>query len=373
MSILAKGTRRTVSIDNLIVDVNLNIRERDNYDLPSMKQQILEMGRIVKPILVKEEEVESADGKKLKKLIVLSGNRRTWAGQELYSDGTTPAEVKEALSKVDVIVYTNLSANDEIQLIIDHGQEKAISRTEVVNSCWRLDKLFFSEAQIISKMFQALASYSGNTKKLLSVPAEPKARVKYLHTWFHSTVGNYILAAAKMGDYLRQQFILTHRAEDKLLKEDEAVELRCSRVRITELSAAITADRDTDKGGKGWNPETGGETFNALIEKFKAEDRGEADADPKANRLSVKDLKEYADKFKSPAVRATFMVAAGDTEHAARLNQLDDDWQTTSMKMEVLRKHVDKVSDPKVKAFVDSLLSGVAGGVEEAIKPLLSV
>jgi hypothetical protein len=45
----------------------------------------------------------------------------------------------------------------------------------------------------------------------------------------------------------------------------ETVEMRCSTTRITELSAAKSADL---KAG-GWTPEKGGEAFNSLIEKFK--------------------------------------------------------------------------------------------------------
>lgn len=368
-----KHVKKVVSIDKLTFDYAVNIRQTNNYDLPHMKEQIVSMGRIIKPLAVREMEVD-LNGKKEKQLLVLQGNRRGRAGLELWNDPSISVELKEALSKVDIIVYTDLTPSEEISLIIDHGSEKPISRTETVVAIWRLDKQFKSEAEIISTMYFALAKYSGNEKKLRDVPTEPRAKEKFLKSWLHGTVGNYVLASAKMGDFIREQFILTHRSEDKLLNEGEKVELRCSRDRITQLSQAITADKDVNKDGKGWNVDTGGEKFNALVQKFKDEDAGLAEAEAKVSRPSVKLLKEKADVYKSPAIRTALLVAAGElaAEGGKQLLDLDDRLTLLQMKLEVLQKNEGSVKDEGVKKLVHAILNGgPAASVEEAMKPFL--
>lgn len=322
---MLKATKRTVSINNLISKLEVNVREQNNYDLATMREQIVQAGRILKPLIVEETE----EG-----LIVLSGNRRTRGGQELWENhqlitaillnmAETERDagkretmkktivdltnaVVDQLGKVDVYVYKGLSEEERLMLIMDHGSEKPISRTEVVNCCWRMDRQFFSEGDIIRLTYFALAKFTGNERKLSEVPTEAKAREAFLRKWLHGTVGNFILAAHKMGDYVRTQFILTMRAEDGLLREGEKVEMRCTRDRITQLSATKTKEKEV------WSPDKGSPDFNAMVEKFKAEDAGILDREPK-KRPSIKELNDKADVFKSVAIRKALLIAAGET------------------------------------------------------------
>lgn len=354
-----KPTRKIVAITDIRVDLDLNIRQINNYDLPSMMEQIISAGRIIKPIIVRAED-----------MVVLSGNRRTLAGQKLFNDPTCPSEVKESLKKVDVILYSGLNPQEELQLIIDHGSEKPISRTEVVHACWRLDKQFFSEVQIIQLLYFALAAYSGNTKKLAEVPSEPKSRSEFLRKWLHGTVGNYILAAAKMGEFVRQQFVLTHKSEDKLLTSDEKVEVRMSRDRITQLSAARTAD---SKSESGWTPDKGGVAFNELLEKFKREDTGE-EAKERTTRPSSKDLKDKADVFKASAIRKALLIAAGVQGDQVKGLVEDDDRMYRSEQVDnLLVKYGSNIKDATMRDFVGVLLHGTPVQVEERLKSLCEV
>lgn len=363
-------TKKTISIKSLKASYEVNIRDSANYDLPTMMQQIKDAGRIIKPLVVRGEDN-----------MVLQGNRRYRAAMALLESPDCPDEVKENLSKLDCIVYTGLSEQETLGLIIDHGSEKPISRSEVVEAVWRLDRQFFSEGQIINLMFYALAKYSGNERKLNEIPKAGKEREQALKKWFHGTVGNYMLAAAKMGDYVRRQFILTHKAEDRLLRPErkevidgqettipaETVEMRCSRDRITQLSAAKSADQKD----KGWTPETGGEAFNSLIEKFKGQDAGVV-ANDTTPRPSSKELREKADLFSSPAIRNALLVAAGDQDAGRSLVEFDDRLKRLTMVMDTLRNNVSAITDPNVKALVEAIVSDTlpAGEVDVRLKPL---
>lgn len=359
MSIHAKPSKRTVKITDLMSELDVNVREANNYDLPVMQEQIVIVGKILKPIIVEETSAGV--------LLVLSGNRRTRAGQELVADPQRianiltmfadsekdiarateirnnlvqmVADVKDALGKVDIYVYKDLSVQQRLELIMDHGSEKPISRTELVKCIWRMDASFMSEAEIIRVTYFSLAQYTGNTRKLGEVPTEDKARTKYLTSWFHGTVGQYILDAAKLGAYVADQFILTHRAEDGLLKDGEKVEMRVSRDRVKELRAMKNEEKES------WSVEKGSEKFNALIEKYKAEDAGEIDKVTK-KRPTVKELMDKADVFKSAPIRKALMIAAGETGDKVG-GLLDDDARVyrNEQVVTLLARHLDKLPD----------------------------
>lgn len=360
---MAKSTKKTVSILDLVVDTNTNVRLVNNYDIPAMKQAILDAGRIIDPI-----HVRASDN------VVLRGNRRTMAGQELLNDPSTPQEVAKSLEKVEVVFHDVLPGSvEEMNVILDHGSQKGLSKTEVLQTVWRLDKQFMSEQQIINLLYMALAQYTNNPKKAAEAAAisEPRARNDYLRKWLHGTVGNYMLAAAKMGDYVREQMVLTHLSDDRLLPADKKVEIRMSRDRVQQLSQAKSKD-DPKNGGEGWSPAEGGKHFNAALEQLRAEDRGEVDAD-KNKRPSAKELRERADVFKSPAIRSALLVAAGEQEHGKALVDLDDRLSRLSMVMETLNKAAPKISDPNVRALINAILGdGPAAEVELALRPFVS-
>lgn len=342
----SKSTNKTVSIVELKVDTKTNVRLATNYDVPAMKQAILDVGRITDPIHVRAED-----------MVVLRGNRRTLAGQELLADPSTPQEVAASLKKVAVVMHdVKPGSSEELAVILDHGSQKRLSRTEVLLAVWRLDKQFMSEGQIIGLLYSALAVYTGNTKKETEAAgiANLKDRSDYLRKWLHGTVGNYMLAGNKMGEYVREQMVKTHLSEDKLLPTGDKVECRMSRDRITQLSAAKSKD-DPKNGGEGWSPDQGGRHFNELLEKFKAEDRGEQEAEG-SKRPSAKALRERADAFNSPGIKAALMLAAGDTEQGRALVDIDDLSYRLHLAAEVLAKRLSGITNPEVKHLIDAIL-----------------
>jgi hypothetical protein len=356
---MAKITKKSMSVSDLVVDKALNVRLPDNYDIGTMKDGILSHGRIVKAITVEH----TSDGR----YVVLAGNRRTLAGQEMLTDPSTPQDVVANLKKTDCVVYSGLDEAERIALIADHD-EKPLNRTELVLLVWRLSRQFMSEAQIAVMLYYQLASYTGNRKKLVEVPNDPAKRKEFVKKWFHGTLGNYMLVAQRLGEFVRDQFIKTHLSEDKLLPADQSVEMRCNRDRIAKLDQAKTAD---EKAGE-WNAEqTTGPRFNALIEQFKAEDAGTIDTE-KVKRPSVKDLKEKAEVFKSPGIRKALLLAAGVTgDEVSGIVDEDDKAARDVGVINVLVRYADQLPD-YLRQFVGVVTTKSPAEVEAHCKALTS-
>lgn len=345
-----KFSKKTVSVMELTVDLTLNVREPNNYDVESMKDQILEVGRITNPPIVKETKDA---------FIVLQGNRRVKAGQSLFEDPNCPSQAKEALTKMEILVLKaeDLSPEEEMRIICDHGSQKPISKTETVKTVWRLARSLFSEKQIITLLYYQLARYSGNEKKVSEMPTEAKAKELFLSKWLHGTVGNYMLSVLRMPERVREQFVLTHKAMDGLLVNGEKVTVKVSRERVVELSKAKTADEKENK----WNPGTGGPNFDAQWQKFVKEDAGEITVEtPK--RPSIKELKGLSDIMESELTRKIILACVGEAQ--ANLADLDKETARQASIFRVLAEQIDAIKDAKVKEVVNTIFRGTAKEVE---------
>lgn len=362
-----KNVRKAITLNNLVSSDTVNGRRPDNYDLEALRPAIEMKGKIVNPPVV--EPIRNTDGTETGKYSILQGNRRVRCAAVIVADKNSTPELVKALEKVDCLVYAELTDLERETLIFDHGETKPLNREETVHAVWRLFKQFRTEKEIGQLLYHQLARYTGNEKKLNNLSSEPAAREKELNAWFRGTLGGYMLAAAQMGEYVRSQFILTARGEDGKLAEGEKVEMKCSRTRISALSQAKTAD--TKAGG--WKQEEGGESFNALIQKFKDEDAGIAESGPKDKRPTVKELNERIALFKSAPIRAAFSVAAGDKTAGNNLLTLDDMIHRQTLVGEVIVKALPSVKDEFVKAFLSALISdGPAADVEMALAPFVS-
>lgn len=342
-TITAKSTRRTVSIDKLTVNFKLNWREHDNYDVPGMKAEILEMGRILTPLIVMEDE----DGT----LTVLRGNRRTLAGQELFHDPKTSVEVKEALSKVEILVYKKKDLTPEqIDDIIIADTQKSLNRTELLLAVWRLYYGMMPEKAIAIKLLYPLAKYSGNEKKLVEIDAikDVRQRETAISKWFRGTLAGYMLALTKFPDYVKEQAVKFHRWQDGRLKEGDSVEVKVTRDRVVQLSAAKNLDEKNEQ----WDFEKGGPEFNKLWELYKKQDAGEADK-VTVNRLSVKEIQGRAGSFKSEAIRKALLSTVG--EAAPDLLEMDSLITELTAKNRILAECVDAIKDEKIKEVASNV------------------
>lgn len=339
-----------VPASELVVDRKVNFRE--DYDVPSMIEDIRHAGAVLEPLHVRKEDN-----------VVLKGNRRTSAVQALLADPKLPSDLRDAIEKLDVIYYEGLDEKELTEIVLDHGSQKPLSRVECVQACWRLQKQMYSETEIITLLYHTLARFTGNTQKMYeagNIPEGP-ARTEFLKKWLHGTVGNYILAAGTMGELVREQFILTERAQDRKLTDDEKklVKFTTSRDRINKLASA----KKKDKEGAGWSNTDGGVEFNAKIAEFIAEDNGSAPTP--ARKPTSTDMEKTAESMKSELSKA-YLHCAGKLPEGQRIDidALDTELFRVSEIKKALRPIVDRVdvgatfSGGEVRELMNLFLTG---------------
>jgi hypothetical protein len=348
-----------VSALTLKCDPTVNVRE--DYDVESMIEDIRVAGKVLEPLHVKKETN-----------VVLRGNRRLVAVQKMLSDPQLPADLRASISDLDVFYYEGLTDRETTEMVVDHGSQKPLSRVETVHTIWRLQRQMYSEREIITLMYHLLARYTGNARKAYEAQNLPagEAREKFLQTWLHGTVGNFVMAVGQMGETVKEQFILSERKLDRNLTDDEKklLKFEVSRGRVTELSKAKKKDKDTPQG---WTPQAGGVEFNALIEKYIKED-----ASPKAStkeRFSADQMKDTADAMQSKGMQLAFLKCAGalpDGERA-KLDILDTEYHRRDKVLAALTVAQDKLANPEVTALVKAILSGTDQEVVKALEPLM--
>jgi hypothetical protein len=342
----------------LVVNRDINWREKTGYDVPSMVQDITRDGRITESVHVLDPK--DCERLQLAENTVLRGNRRTDAAHAILADKNSPAGLVEALRKTPVKFvsgFEDLKAVEDYML--DHGSAKPLSRTEVVHAVWRLAANMHSESEIGERLYHLLARYTGNVKKAqeMSSMTDRQARRAAIGKWLHGTLGNFLLAVNGMGEALRSQLTLTSHKEDGVLTQDEAglFVLQVTRGRVTELSAAKTKDKDA----KGWNPlekvdvvkdgdgkivtikcKGGGEEFNAKVETFIREDAGESNGNKP--RPTSKTLEALADASKSKVARGVFLASAG--KKADNLLDLDAEAYRCERVCELLKEAADRLT-----------------------------
>lgn len=354
---MKRSTLKKYDLTKLVVRREVNYR--DDYDVPSMKEEIVQAGRILEPLHIREDGV------------VLKGNRRTMAAQELIADPKCPQDLLKNLSNVDVFVYSDLSQQEETELILDHGSQKPLTRVEIVKAVRRLQKQMYSERDIIILLYNQLARYTGNTRKAYEAQAIPagEEREKFLKSWLHGTVGNFIMSAGQMGEFVWEQFILTDLAIDRALTEDEKkkVKFTTSRDRIGKLASA----KKEDKEKASWTVADGGPKFNALIEEYIKEDSGVKP--PRKNKVSAEDMEKVAESMQS-GLGMAFLMCAGKLPEGdkAKLEALDCEIHRRDKVFANVQANVDRIKDEtpftgaQVKAAFQKLIAGSPEDFETA-------
>lgn len=344
----------------LALKVDRKVNFRDDYDVPSMMEEIRQAGRILEPVHIRLEDS-----------VVLKGNRRIEAAHQLLADPACPADLKKALESVDVIAYSELSEKELTELVLDHGSQKPLSRAEITKAVWRLQRQMYSERDIITLMYNQLARYTGNTKKAYEASQLPAGdpREKFLSTWLHGTVGNYLLAAGQMGEMVREQFLLNETRQDRELTEDETKlrKFETSRKRIGELASA----KKKDKESTGWSPDKGGVAFNAKIEEFIKEDS--SPKQPRGRGFSSEQMEATADSCQSDA-RLIYLKCAGKLPdgESPKLEAFDTECYRRDKVAAVLTANLERIASPEVKALIATILFRNEKDTEAALQPFLT-
>lgn len=369
-----KTSHRKVSASDLVVDMALNPR-RESYDLPTMKEQILAIGRVTDSLVVEPHPDQKEHKGKFR---VLKGNRRTLAVQELLNDPQLPTGVHEAISKLECDVQEGLSDRERLELVYDHGQQNQLTRAEIVVAIWKLANNGWTEADITVRMYQALARFTGQLKKISEVQriTDPKDREKAIKKWLHGTVGNYLLAANEMGEFVRTQLYLAELSADRPLTDEEKgrVVFSVSRTRINELNSA----KQKDKKDSSWNPLSawpapkgeGGTEFNATIERFITEDS--SDTGPRETRMTMKDLERRADAARSHNLRQVYQRVAGKPVEGFDFDALDVEMFRVDKVQRTIIGAMDGVKDKNVKELLVAIAYKGEAEVQTALKPFVS-
>jgi hypothetical protein len=355
---MKRSNLKKMSASQLVVLVgNGSINYREELDIQAMIEDIRAIGRILEPVHVRADDN-----------VVLRGNRRTLAAQTMLKEPNLPADLRKALENMDVFVVSELTEKEQTEYILDQGGQKPLSRVETIKAVWRLQRQMYSEKDIIRLLYQQLALHTGNTRKAHEAQQIPpgEARDKFLTTWLHGSVGNIMMAVGRMGDRVRRQYILMETAKDRSLTESELAEIQFkpANKRINELVSAQKADKEST----GWSPETGGEKFNELIEKFIKEDK-----EPKPDRetrYTPEQMEQTADSMQS-GMRLAFLKCAGKLPagESSKLEALDTEMYRRDKVFAMLSARRDSITDTEVATLISTIVSGTADQVAEALKP----
>lgn len=357
---------KKVEASKLIVNKANNYREIDNYDLQSMIESIKLNNGVLEPLHVCLETNE-----------ILRGNRRGWAVQVLLADPTITAELKSKIEELDVIYYEGMTPDEKMEFMLDHGSTKGLSCVEVVLAVWRLMTRMKGEKEIIKILYHALARYTGKPNKAYEAAALPEGegRNKFLTDWLHGTVGNYIMVAAQLGETVREQFLLSERAKDRALTDEEKKQVLFSGMRgaIKKLkSAQLKDEKDA-----GWDSKTGGVEFNKVLAELIAQEKGEGP--PKVSPPTREQMKSTAGLLKSD-LRKAYSHCAGTLAQGedAFVHELDVEMYRLEEIKKATAAAVDRInitsqfSGAEVREVMRMFLAGHATDYQEYIKRFYS-
>jgi len=336
------------------------VKVPDTYNLAIMKDAITQEGGIPGEITVEE----MADGS----FVVLAGNRRTRAAQEMIAQGVVTLELAEKLKKVRCKVYKDLNEHQRRDLVNDQRNQRYM-RSEMTALIWKFQRAGYSYPEIAKHLYPQLTAYTaGGTRIIVEVNniTDEKAREARICLWLKGTVDNVTLACGKMGPRVRKALLLTDLAidgispvigvDEKGANVYEVAEFAPSQGRCNELRKAMKAD------GANWTPDHGGTEFNAAIAKFIREDKG---IDENGNvvaegpkRASADAITDQIGRTKSKAGKSALQFALGKKDIGNA--DYDDEAYRLEQICNTLVKLRDGVKNETVKEFLQIVLAGDA-------------
>lgn len=353
-----KFKQGTMSADEIAIDYSLNDRfsstenviegldlKVDTYSIGELLDQVVEAGAIHTPLVI--------DGKTKQ---VLQGFRRATVAQRILANQAYSAELRNAMKRLPVNIYSDLTDNERSSLIHDKGVSKGVGRAELIRSSWRMIKQGFSEKEISNHLRHEIARYTGNSSKLNTLPDDVQAREKMVQKWFHGTVGQFFIASFLLGPRVQNAVILSALTEDNLIpKDDNGVptmkpEFVAKRGRILELTAAAKQDKEANL----WNStKFTGPAFEAKIAEYITEDTTGVSA-PKVTAMSKAKLEEFVNtSCKSAISRATANRVYGPVPEFPDLDTQAARWEAVQP---ILERYVENIANDEVREVVARIL-----------------
>jgi hypothetical protein len=302
----------------------------------------------------------------------LQGHRRLGALKHISENPDSyNASIYEISKKIDCVVFGGLSRNVAESIIMDHGSEKPLRRSELVNCIYRLFYGGHNATEIMTRLAMPLSSAFGvspaKVDELVGCTDE-SSRLILIRAMFQNKVNNYIVKATQAGPFVAEQVLRHFKAEDNLLGEDEPLLFNASNPSINELMKAVKEDkkigqwdniRDCYLNEEG-KPIIDGGGPNS-VEKLKEliHDHFNPSA-PKAKpprMMTRSDVKSRQDAFKSKGFKTALeMVRQGDTD----ANTMEIDAQAYKLeRIESVARVVLDCGGTKTK-----VLNGVLGAMD---------
>lgn len=353
---------KTMKASDLVLDLTANDRfhgslevlpgvKVDTYALPILRSAIVQAGQINVPLVI--------DGATN---TVLQGNRRALIAQEIVKNPDAyPPELVANMNRIPVVVYDDLSPGERMRLIHDKGDRKGLGRAELLRAVWTLYEQNYSEAEIAVLQVYNIAKYTGNEKKLNTLPTDTAAREKAIKRWLHGTVGNYMLAGYDCGPRVRKCMLLTDLKADNLLPKDAEgnitvkPEWDLKRNHITDLVTARTEDANAGE----WNSTTfSGPRFNAKLESYVNPPanpaNGAGSSGEETTPKTLTELRAFDSKCQSAVAKETLKIAAGEKSMAfPDLDRAAARWEQVA---NLLRRYSTEFTDPMITGFVAQIL-----------------
>jgi hypothetical protein len=294
-----KTSQGKMALKDIKMSLQDNWRSTGNidvdYSVPTMVEDILSAGRIHTPLHVEKKTGE-----------LLRGFRRATAAKRIVDDQKSPKDVVKNLETVDVVFVEDMSPQERLVYRYDDGGFKNLSKSEIVSSYFKFRANMLEPAQIIPIMYLSLARYTGKTDKAIRVETlKGEERTKFLRTWFKGTVDQYFEYAYFCGPVVQEQLILTERAKERELTEEEKKRklFDMDRNRCKELY-------DAKKAGQ--------KQFDELIKKFSDIDSGVIPTVPESKRLTPSQIATQVSAANSQKYRKVILQSVLDDEDAVK-------------------------------------------------------
>lgn len=350
-------------VRKLIPLPNVNIRHRagselfgvkvvsDTLDISGMQIQLMEGGGINEPILVSLRKDDS--------MIVLRGNRRTYAGQTLADDPTTPDHIRKQLcERTPMILLKGLTIEQELQLVNDQTQKKFM-RSEIVKHIYALKRMGQTYEQIVSQFWEQLTDFNKTAKSAgllaeMREMSDPVAKLAKIKAYYRGTLENYLLWAYDLGPAVQKCVLLSEARLDGVKFENDERPYFDTTKNSQKRIAALRKAKEQD--GTKW---TGlmfadGSEFKKVADKFHAEDFGPKDpnATPATKTPKMLDratVTALRNGFGSVAVKQALTRCLGET--ADELQMRDDETAVYEAKQMLVNQYLPNLR-PDVAAIV---------------------
>lgn len=303
---MSKSKLGFVKFQEVQFDLDRNPRDADNYDIDGLSVDI-EANGIQTPICVSQRQ----DGV----IHLLRGHRRVLAIKAIIERNKEKAT---AFDKVPAVIYEGLSLSEELDLVLDHSNQKNLTRkSEMYRTVASLLRNGFSELAIAIKCDALFARMVGKEPESraaalkLTDPTERAAALKDLWRGRMQELHNIArLPCIVEEHWLRQNGVPD---PDGLYNAP-----RLTTVRLQKLYTAHLADKKAEAEIDDY---AGGPSFDAKWQVFVSEDKNKANGDSKTvKRMSANDIEEKQAVFRSRAIRAALGMTIGQE---AEMDQLD--------------------------------------------------